>query len=209
VDDSPDSPVPHWTVRWIIAVRLRRFPRVGSSPEARLGHRALSGAPPDSPVCQAELETLFQFITSLLGTISSTLDKHVSTQKQFTKSRNIPCLWFAPFACLAHKSSKHLCWTLNHQNNYRNGPRAHFPFKTLANKVALERWNVCSKYKPARFGFRENFQQHNGAIAMNAVVTSHQLICLYSPAGEEGEPPRRSYWLIGGPISAVNFIFVF
>jgi hypothetical protein len=49
-------------------------------------------------------------------------------KKQLTKSRNIPCLWFAPFACLAHKSSKHLCWTLNHQNNYRNGPRAHFPF---------------------------------------------------------------------------------
>jgi hypothetical protein len=21
-----------------------------------------------------------------------------------------------------------LCWTLNHQNTYRNGPRAHFPF---------------------------------------------------------------------------------
>jgi hypothetical protein len=44
---------------------------------------------------------------------------------------------------------------------------------------------------------------------MNVVVTSHQLICLYSPEGEEGEPPRRPYWLIGGPVSAVNFIFVF
>jgi hypothetical protein len=46
----------HRTVRWIIAVWLRRFPRVASSPETRLGHRTLSGAPPDSPVCQAELE---------------------------------------------------------------------------------------------------------------------------------------------------------
>jgi hypothetical protein len=39
------------------------------------------------------------------------------------------------------------------------------------------------------FGFSENFQQHNIAIAMNAVVTSYQLICLYSLAGDEGEPP--------------------
>ena len=50
---------------------------------------------------------------------------------------------------------------------------------------------------------------HNGAIAMNVVVTSHQLVCLYSPAGEEGEPPRGTYWLIGGPVSAVNFILIF
>jgi hypothetical protein len=27
------------------------------------------------------------------------------------------------------------------------------------------------------------------------VVTSHQLVCLYNLAGEEGEPPRRTYWL--------------
>jgi hypothetical protein len=44
---------------------------------------------------------------------------------------------------------------------------------------------------------------------MNVVVTSDQLVCLYSPTGEEGESPRRAYRLIGGPISAVNFIFVF
>jgi hypothetical protein len=44
---------------------------------------------------------------------------------------------------------------------------------------------------------------------MNVVVTSHQHICLYSPVGEEGEPTRHVYWLIGGPVSAVNFIFVF
>jgi hypothetical protein len=44
---------------------------------------------------------------------------------------------------------------------------------------------------------------------MNDVVTSHQLICLYSLAGEEGELLRHTYWLIGGPVSAVNFIFVF
>jgi hypothetical protein len=44
---------------------------------------------------------------------------------------------------------------------------------------------------------------------MNVVVTSHQLVCLYWPAGEEGEPPRRAYWLIGGLVIAMNFIFVF
>jgi hypothetical protein len=29
---------------------------------------------------------------------------------------------------LAHKNSLNMCWTSNHQNTYRNGPRAHFPF---------------------------------------------------------------------------------
>jgi hypothetical protein len=29
---------------------------------------------------------------------------------------------------LAHKNSLTMCWTSNHQNTYRNGPRAHFPF---------------------------------------------------------------------------------
>ena len=59
------------------------------------------------------------------------------------------------------------------------------------------------------FAFGENFQQHNSAIAMNVVVTFHQLVYLYSPAGEEGEPPKRACWLIGGPASAVNILFVF
>jgi hypothetical protein len=49
-------------------------------------------------------------------------------KKQFTKSRNVPRLRFALLAHLAYTSSKHLCWASNHQNNYRNGPKAHFPF---------------------------------------------------------------------------------
>jgi hypothetical protein len=52
---SPDIPVHHWTVRWIIVVRRWFFPRVAYSPEASLAYRTLSGAPPDSPVCQTEL----------------------------------------------------------------------------------------------------------------------------------------------------------
>jgi thiamine transporter ThiT len=43
---------------------------------------------------------------------------------------------------------------------------------------------------------------------MNAMVTSYQLVYLYSPAGEEGEPPKCAYWLIGGQASAVNILFI-
>jgi hypothetical protein len=53
---SPDSPVHHQTVRWIIAVRRQILPRAACSPELSLAHRTLSGAPPDSPVCQTELD---------------------------------------------------------------------------------------------------------------------------------------------------------
>jgi hypothetical protein len=40
---------------------------------------------------------------------------------------------------------------------------------------------------------------------MNVVVTSHQSVCLYSVAGEEGELPDRLHWLNGGPPSAEYF----
>jgi hypothetical protein len=53
---SPDSPVHHQTVRLIIVVRRQIIPRVACSLEAGLAHRTLSGAPPDSPVCHAELD---------------------------------------------------------------------------------------------------------------------------------------------------------
>jgi hypothetical protein len=46
-------------------------------------------------------------------------------------------------------------------------------------------------------------------MAMNDVVTSHQPVCLYSVAGEEGEPPEHVYWLNGGPASAQNILIVF
>jgi hypothetical protein len=44
---------------------------------------------------------------------------------------------------------------------------------------------------------------------MNVVVISHQLVCLYNPTEEEDEPPKRTYWLISGPTSAMNILFVF
>jgi hypothetical protein len=46
-------------------------------------------------------------------------------------------------------------------------------------------------------------------MVMNAVVTSHQPACLYSPAGEEGEPPKRVDSLNGGPASARNILIIF
>jgi hypothetical protein len=45
-------------------------------------------------------------------------------------------------------------------------------------------------------------------MAMNAVVTPHQPVCLYSAAGEEGEPPYRLHWLNGGPPEARNILIV-
>jgi hypothetical protein len=77
-DDSPDSSVHHRTVRWIIAVHRRQLPRAAFSPETSLAHRILSGAPPNSPVCQSELKfgcsqpSLLQSNFSLFGTVSST-----------------------------------------------------------------------------------------------------------------------------------------
>jgi hypothetical protein len=46
-------------------------------------------------------------------------------------------------------------------------------------------------------------------MAMNVVVTSHQPICLYSPTGEEGEPPQCAHWLNGGLANARNILIVF
>jgi hypothetical protein len=46
-------------------------------------------------------------------------------------------------------------------------------------------------------------------MVMNVVVTSHQPVCLYSPAGEEGEPPKRAFWLNGGPTGAHNILIIF
>jgi hypothetical protein len=44
---------------------------------------------------------------------------------------------------------------------------------------------------------------------MNVAVTYHHLVCLYSLAGEEGELPKRVYWLNGGQASARNILIVF
>jgi hypothetical protein len=62
----PDSPVNYSRTPPI-------FPKSTYSPEASLAHRTLSGAPPDSPVCQAELDfgctkpSLLHFFSSLFS----------------------------------------------------------------------------------------------------------------------------------------------
>jgi hypothetical protein len=47
---SPDSPVHHRTVRWILAVHRRWIPESSLFARASLAYRTLSGAPSDSPV---------------------------------------------------------------------------------------------------------------------------------------------------------------
>jgi hypothetical protein len=47
----------HQTVRWIIAVRRRRFPKSGQFTRASLAHRTLSGAPRLSRVLAARAKT--------------------------------------------------------------------------------------------------------------------------------------------------------
>jgi hypothetical protein len=50
---TPDSPVAHRTVRWIIVERAMEFPRVAGLKLYDLVHRTLSGSTPDSPVRQS------------------------------------------------------------------------------------------------------------------------------------------------------------
>jgi hypothetical protein len=45
-------------------------------------------------------------------------------------------------------------------------------------------------------------------MAMNVVVTPQQPVCLYSHAGEEGEPSYHLHWLSGGPPEARNILIV-
>jgi hypothetical protein len=77
-DRWPRVPLAHRTVRWFIATSPSLFPRAPSWHRASLKHRTLSGAPLNSPVCQARagvdwpLPTFLQFESSFLGTVSST-----------------------------------------------------------------------------------------------------------------------------------------
>jgi hypothetical protein len=59
--DTPDSPVWHRTVRWIIAERPLIFPKVAGSVSSALVHRTLSGGTPDSPVRQTRVPSGMTF----------------------------------------------------------------------------------------------------------------------------------------------------
>jgi hypothetical protein len=52
---TPDSPVLHQTVLWIIVEWLPKFPKLASSELITLVHRTLSGGTPDSPVRQTRV----------------------------------------------------------------------------------------------------------------------------------------------------------
>jgi hypothetical protein len=77
-DHWPQASLAHRTVRWFIAISPSLFPRAPSLRRASLGHRTLSRAPPNSPVCQARacvgwtLATFLQFKSSFLSSVSST-----------------------------------------------------------------------------------------------------------------------------------------
>jgi hypothetical protein len=50
---------------------------------------------------------------------------------------------------------------------------------------------TTSAQKAGSFGFSKKFQQHNVTVAMNVVVTSHQLVSLcWGPSASEG-PQKR------------------
>jgi hypothetical protein len=57
---TPDSPVLHRIVRWIIAEQPPKFPKQASSESISLVHRTLSGGTPDSPV--RPFVTLYSFV---------------------------------------------------------------------------------------------------------------------------------------------------
>jgi hypothetical protein len=78
---TPDSPVLHRTVRWIIAERPPKFPKLASSASISLVHRTLSGGTPDSPVrrtraafgilCSFVLNPFFWLCIGLLWTFDT------------------------------------------------------------------------------------------------------------------------------------------
>jgi hypothetical protein len=68
---TPDSPVAHRTVRWIIAERLSRNPKVASLKSYGPGHRTLSSGTPDSLVRQTKV--LFGLFCSFLLNLNSDL----------------------------------------------------------------------------------------------------------------------------------------
>jgi hypothetical protein len=61
---TPNSPVLHRTVRWIIAEWLPKFPKLVSWSWSTLVHRTLSGGTPDSPVCQTRATFGFLLLLS-------------------------------------------------------------------------------------------------------------------------------------------------
>jgi hypothetical protein len=81
------------------------------------------------------------------------LDKYISTQKQFTKAGYIPC---SLICILALMNQRILCWASNHQNIYRNGPRAHFPFNYVFYNRRQQKLFYCNWCLLQRFMVNHN-----------------------------------------------------
>jgi hypothetical protein len=85
-----------------------------------------------------------------------------------------------------------MCWTSNHQNNYRNGPRAHFPFRyPEPHKVPTNpRWCPYVKGRP-REGqtprSSNSIESHGPSPHANGVL-------LLAPFGRSPPSPLSSFW---------------
>jgi hypothetical protein len=114
---SPDSPVnfSHGAIAFSRERRVRR--RANRAPDSPVHHRLVLvwlNSANFSPI---------QFLLTWQDSLH--LDKYISNQKQFTKAGYIPCSLICILSFMNHRI---LCWAYNHQNIYRNGPRAYFPF---------------------------------------------------------------------------------
>jgi hypothetical protein len=76
-----------------------------------------------------------------------------------------------------------MCWTSNHQNNYRNGPRAHFPFnlpifgdlcqhikKQLKCNIILKSVDLKTKFSHLVFGIFGSLLPSLGLFFANQII---------------------------------------
>jgi hypothetical protein len=82
---------------------------------------------------------------------------------------------------LAHKNSLSMCWTSNHQNTYRNGPRAHFPFNLplfgdLCQHIKKQQKKCNINANEDQFPFYLRFGIFGSLFATTWFVFSNQII---------------------------------
>jgi hypothetical protein len=147
MDDSPDSPVHHRTVRCTTG-------QSGAPPDSPVIYSRTTSSIPESSrftVGQPGAPDTVRCTTGQSGVLGRAgvwlhtaksfplhfffswpcfyhLDKHISVQNNIPSLETYLILWFALFTHSSHKDSVNMCWASNHQNTYRNCPRAHFPF---------------------------------------------------------------------------------
>jgi hypothetical protein len=100
-DDSPDSPVHHRTVRWIIAVHRRWFPRAALSPETSLAHRTVRCARLSWSLA-AHSQVFCNPIPLFLSLFLALRHTMLVHKNNVLSLETYLLLWFAPFTHLAH-----------------------------------------------------------------------------------------------------------